>query len=372
MNVMKMVSSSLAKIKEILGNEADSLLNFECKGIPKGTIHKPGPDFIDRVWEKSDRSNEVLNNMHRLFFQTGRLKGTGYISILPVDQGVEHTAAASFFKNIAYFDPEKIIQLAIEGGCSAFASTLGILGSLSRQFARKIPFIVKLNHAELLTKPENPIQSMFADVEQAKLMGAAAVGATIYFGSADARRQIQEVSLAFKKAHELGLVTVLWCYLRNKAEFKKEIIKDDGTKGTKDYHVANDLESQANYLGATIEADIIKQKISEISGGFIDLKYDKPLNNPKIYEKLVQNHPIDWNRFQVANCFMGKVGLINSGGASSENDLKEAVSAAVINKRSGGTGLILGRKAFQRPLEDGIKILNAVQDVYLCEDIDLA
>ena len=324
-------------------------------------IHTPGPDFIDRVWEHSDRNNLVLNNIGRMFNQCGRLAGTGYISILPVDQGVEHTASASFAINPRYFDPENIVKLAIEGGCSGVASTLGVLGSISRKYAHKIPFIVKLNHNELLTKPDLADQTMFATVDQAWDMGAAAIGSTIYFGSPYSRRHIQETSEAFKYAHELGLVCVLWTYLRNKEEFIK-----DG----KDYHTANDLESQANYLGVTIEADIVKQKLSTLNRGFLDLKYGK--TDKIVYEKLATDHPIEWNRYQVANCYMGRVGLINSGGETGGNDLADAVKAAVINKRSGGMGLILGRKAFKKPTPEGIRILNAVQDVYLSKDITIA
>ena len=324
-------------------------------------IHAPGPDFIDRVWEHSDRNNLVLNNIERMFNQRGRLAGTGYISILPVDQGIEHTASASFAINPRYFDPENIVKLAIEGGCNGVASTLGVLGSISRIYARKIPFIVKLNHNELLTKPDLADQTMFATVDQAWDMGAAAIGSTIYFGSPYSRRHIQETSEAFKYAHELGLVCVLWTYLRNKEEFIK-----DG----KDYHTANDLESQANYLGVTIEADIVKQKLSTLSRGFLDLKYGK--TDKLVYNKLATDHPIEWNRYQVANCYMGRVGLINSGGETGGNDLADAVKAAVINKRSGGMGLILGRKAFKKPTPEGIKILNAVQDVYLSKDITIA
>ncbi|MHA1642443.1 MAG: class I fructose-bisphosphate aldolase [Promethearchaeota archaeon] len=349
------------EIKKILGPEADDLLNHECTGIPKDKIHLPGPDFIERVLEHSDRNNLVLGNMERIFNQTGRLAGTGYVSVLPVDQGVEHSASASFAINPSYFDPENIIRLAIDGGCNAVASTLGILGSVSRRYARKIPFIVKLNHNELLTKPELSDQTMFASVEQAWKMGAAAIGATIYFGSKESRRQIKEVSEAFKYAHELGLVCVLWCYLRNKKEFVK-----DG----KDYHTANDLSSQANYLGATIEADIVKQKLSTLNRGFLELNYGK--TDKLVYEKLATDHPIEWNRYQVANCYMGRVGLINSGGESGGTDLHDAVKAAVINKRSGGWGLILGRKAFKKPTPEGIKILHAVQDVYLCKEITIA
>ncbi len=349
------------EIKKLLGNDADNLLNHTCTGIPKEMIHVPGPDFIDRVWEHSDRNNLVLNNIGRMFNQRGRLAGTGYLSILPVDQGVEHTASASFAINPRYFDPENIVKLAIEGGCSGVASTLGVLGSISRKYSYKIPFIVKLNHNELLTKPDLSDQTMFATVDQAWDMGAAAVGSTIYFGSPYSRRQIQETSEAFKYAHELGLVCVLWTYLRN----TKEFIKDG-----KDYHTANDLESQANYLGVTIEADIVKQKLSTLNRGFLDLKYGK--TDKLVYDKLATDHPIEWNRYQVANCYMGRVGLINSGGETGGNDLADAVKAAVINKRSGGTGLILGRKAFKKPTPEGIRILNAVQDVYLSKDITIA
>lgn len=354
-------SLNIDDIKKLLGADADSLLNHTCTGIPKENIHTPGPDFIDRVWEHSDRNNIVLTNMHRLFNQRGRLAGTGYLSILPVDQGIEHTAGASFAANPRYFDPENIIKLAIDGGCNAVASTLGVLGSMSRRYARKIPFLVKLNHNELLSKPEISDQTMFASVDQAWSMGAAAVGSTIYFGSQESRRQIQETSEAFKYAHELGLVCVLWCYLRNQEEF---------VKNGKDYHTANDLESQANHLGATIEADIIKQKISTTSRGFLDLNFGK--TDKLVYEKLATDHPLEWNRYQLTNCYMGRVGLINSGGESGKNDLADAVTAAVINKRSGGMGLILGRKAFKKTTSEGIAILNAVQDVYLNKDITIA
>jgi class I fructose-bisphosphate aldolase len=348
-------------IKKILGSDAEMLLDHTCTGIPKEMIHQPGPDFIARVLEHSDRNNMVLNNMERLFNQRGRLAGTGYVSILPVDQGIEHTASASFATNPSYFDPENLIKLAIDGGCNGLASTLGILGSMSRRYARKLPFILKLNHNELLSKPELSDQTMFASVDQAFDMGAVGVGSTIYFGSHESRRQIQETSEAFKYAHELGLVCVLWCYLRNKDEFIK-----DG----KDYHTANDLESQANYMGVTIEADIVKQKISTLSRGFLDLNFGK--TDKKVYDTIATDHPLEWNRYQVANCFMGRVGLINSGGESGGNDLHDAVKAAVINKRSGGTGLILGRKAFKKSTSEGIKILNAVQDVYLCKEITIA
>lgn len=348
-------------IKKILGSDTEELLDHTCTGIPKDMIHQPGPDFIERVLEHTDRNNMVLNNMERLFNQRGRLAGTGYVSILPVDQGIEHTASASFATNPSYFDPENLIKLALDGGCNGLASTLGILGSMSRRYARKLPFILKLNHNELLSKPELSDQTMFASVDQAFDMGAVGVGSTIYFGSHESRRQIQETSEAFKYAHELGLVCVLWCYLRNKEEFIK-----DG----KDYHTANDLESQANYMGVTIEADIVKQKISTLSRGFLDLNFGK--TDKKVYDTLATDHPLEWNRYQVANCFMGRVGLINSGGESGGNDLHDAVKAAVINKRSGGTGLILGRKAFKKSTSEGIKILNAVQDVYLCKEITIA
>ncbi len=348
-------------IKKILGTDADTLLNHTCTGIPKDMIHQPGPDFIERVVEDSDRNNLVLNNLERIFNQRGRLAGTGYVSILPVDQGIEHTASASFAVNPSYFDPENIIKLAIDGGCNAVASTLGVLGSISRKYARKLPFIVKLNHNELLTKPPLSDQTMFASVDQALDMGAVGVGSTVYFGSQESRRQIQETSEAFKYAHELGLVCVLWCYLRNTEEF---------IKNGKDYHTANDLESQANHLGVTIEADIVKQKISTLSRGFLDLNFGK--TDKLVYNKLATDHPLEWNRYQVANCYMGRVGLINSGGESGGNDLQDAVKAAVINKRSGGMGLILGRKAFKKSKPEGIKILNAVQDVYLSKEIDIA
>jgi len=348
-------------IKKILGSDAEKLLDHTCTGIPKNMIHPPGPDFIERVVEHSDRNNRVLNNMERLFNQRGRLAGTGYMSILPVDQGVEHTASASFAVNPSYFDPENIIKLAVDGGCNGVASTLGILGSISRRYARKVPFIVKLNHNELLSKPTLSDQTMFASVDQAFDMGAVGVGSTIYFGSQDSRRQLQETTEAFRYAHELGLVCVLWCYLRNQEEF---------VKNGKDYHTANDLESQANYLGVTIEADIVKQKISTLNRGFLELNFGK--TDKLVYDKLATDHPLEWNRYQVANCYMGRVGLINSGGESGGNDLQDAVKAAVINKRSGGMGLILGRKAFKKSTPEGIKILNAVQDVYLCKDITIA
>ncbi len=349
------------EIKNLLGSEADNLLNHTCTGIPKTMIHAPGPDYIERVFEHTDRNNRVLNNLSRLFNQTGRLAGTGYLSILPVDQGIEHSASASFAINPSYFDPENIIKLGIDGGCSGVVSTLGVLGSVSRRYARKIPLVVKINHNELLAKPEISDQTLWAGIDQAWEMGAIGIGATIYFGSPNCRRQIQEISEAFKYAHELGLVCILWTYLRNTEEFIK-----DG----KDYHTANDLESQANYLGVTIEADIIKQKLSTTSRGFLDLNFGR--TDKLVYDKLATDHPIEWNRYQVANCYMGRIGLINSGGASGDNDFADAVTAAVINKRSGGMGLILGRKAFKKPTPEGIKILNAVQDVYLSKEITLA
>ncbi len=353
---------NIEEIKNLLGTDADKLLNHTCTGIPRNMIHEPGPDYIDRVFEHSDRNNLVLNNMGRLFNQRGRLAGTGYLSILPVDQGIEHTGSASFAINPSYFDPENIIKLAINGGCNAIVSTLGALGSISRRYARKIPFVVKINHNELLTKPNLSDQTMFANVEQAWKMGAAAIGSTVYFGSPNSRRHIQETSEAFSYAHELGLVCILWCYLRNTEEFIR-----DG----KDYHTANDMESQANHLGVTIEADIIKQKLSTLNRGFLDLNFGK--TDKLVYEKLATDHPLEWNRYQVANCYMGRVGLINSGGESGgKNDLADAVKAAVINKRSGGMGLILGRKAFKKPTPEGIKILNTVQDIYLNKDITIA
>lgn len=358
---------SINEIKDILGEEADDFLNHTCQGISKEALYHPGPDFIDRVVEQSDRNNRVLNNMERLF-QSGRLANTGYLSILPVDHGVEHGAGADFAPNPIYFDPEKIIELAIKGGCSGVASTLGVLGSLARRYSRKIPFILKINHNELLSKPNFYDQTLFASVDQAYKMGAAAVGATIYFGSPEARRQIMEISEAFDYAHELGMVTVLWAYLRNKEEFIKDEV---------DYHDSNDMCSQADHLGATIEADIIKQKISKKNRGFLELDFGR--TSQLVYEKLAPTEGlsegqklIEWNRFQVANCYMGRIGLINSGGPSGENDMQAAIKSAIINKRAGGWGLIMGRKSFQRPMEEGIKIIHAVQDVYLNEEIDLA
>ena len=348
-----------ADIKDLLGDEASSLLGHVCKTIPKEYLNLPGPDFVERIFSISDRSKEVLENLNKIF-NHGRLKGTGYLSILPVDQGVEHSAGASFAPNPLYFDPENIVKLAIEANCSAVASTLGVLGMVSQKYAAKIPFILKINHNELLSYPNTYDQRMFAAVEQAYNMGAAGVGATIYFGSKESRRQIEEVSDAFQIAHEMGLFTVLWCYLRNPA-FEKEGV---------DYHVSADLTGQANYLGSTIEADIIKQKQPTTNQGFLALDFGK--THPLMYEKLTTSHPVDLTRYQVANCFMGRVGLINSGGASGEDDLKQAVRTAVINKRAGGMGLILGRKAFQKPMDEGIKIIHAVQDVYLSRQVTVA
>ena len=350
------------KIQNYLGKESDELLNYKAK-FPKEQLHIPGPDFVDRIFIPSDRNINVIKNLEWLY-QTGRLAGTGYLSILPVDQGIEHSAGASFAKNPVYFDPENIVRLAIEGGCNAVASTLGVLGSVARKYAHKIPFVLKINHNELLTYPNKFDQIMFAGVEQAWDMGAAAVGATIYFGSEESSRQIIEVSEAFQYAHELGLATILWCYTRN-PEFKKD----------KDYHVSADLTGQANHLGVTIQADIIKQKLPENNGGYMALnmgnssygKIDK-----RVYTELTTDHPIDLTRYQVINNYMGRAGLINSGGASGENDFAEATRTAVINKRAGGMGLISGRKAFQRPMDEGVKLLNTIQDVYLCKEVTIA
>ncbi|GAB4418900.1 MAG: class I fructose-bisphosphate aldolase [Anaerolineae bacterium] len=346
-------------IIDLLGEKADELLSFTCKGIPKESLHLPGPDFVDRVWQSSDRNPQVLRSLQSLY-DHGRLAGTGYLSILPVDQGIEHTGGASFAPNPAYFDPENIVKLAIEGGCNAVASTYGVLGAVARKYAHKIPFIVKINHNELLTYPEKYDQVMFGNIKQAWDMGCTAVGATIYFGSAESTRQIVEVSEAFAYAHELGMATVLWCYLRNSA-FKK-----DGV----DYHVAADTTAQANHLGVTIQADIIKQKLPENNGGFKAIGFGK--SSSKMYGELASDNPIDWVRWQVANCYMGRAGLINSGGASGKNDFAEAVYTAVVNKRGGGMGLISGRKAFQRPMAEGAKLLNHIQDVYLDKSITVA
>lgn len=358
-----MATATLSTVEQYLGSKAESLLGFNSPKISKERLHLPGPDFIDRVYALSDRNLRVLNNLHRMFF-TGRLAGTGYLSILPVDQGIEHSGGASFAKNPDYFDGENIVKLAVEGGCNAVASTFGVLGSVARKYAHKIPFIVKINHNELLTYPNQFNQILFGTVQEAYDMGAAAVGATIYFGSAQSDHQIIEISAAFAQAHELGMATVLWCYLRNSA-FKKD----------KDYHVSADLTGQANHLGVTIQADIIKQKLPENNGGYLALnmgdssygKFDK-----RIYSELCSDHPIDLTRYQVANCYMGRAGLINSGGASGANDFEEAVATAVVNKRAGGTGLISGRKAFQRPMSEGVKLLNAIQDVYLAKEITVA
>jgi len=350
-------------IKSLLGSQADSLLNHQCKTIDKGQLHLPSPNQVQEVFSQSDRSGKVQKNLLGLY-NNGRLGGTGFLSILPVDQGIEHSAGASFAKNPDYFDPENIIQLAIEGGCNGVASTVGVLGIMAKKYAHKIPFIVKINHNELLTYPNSYNQVMFGSVEQAHKMGALGVGATIYFGSQESRQQIVEVAQAFEKAHELGLFTVLWCYLRNSA-FKKDT----------DYHASADLTGQANHLGVTIEADIIKQKQPVNNGGYNALneggeKYGK--TDERMYSELSSDHPIDLTRYQVANCYMGRIGLINSGGSSGENDLQQAVKTAVINKRAGGCGLISGRKAFQKPREEGTRLLNAIQDVYLCEEVTVA
>ena len=350
----------MADIISLLGADAQSLLEHKCEGIPASQLHLPGPDFIDRIFEASDRSPQVLRNLSGLF-GSGRLGGSGYVSILPVDQGIEHTAAASFAPNPIYFDPENIIRLAIEGGCNAVASTFGVLAAMSRRYAHRIPFIVKLNHNELLTYPTKYDQIMFGNVQQAWDLGAAGVGATIYFGSEESMRQLQEVSEAFAEAHQLGMFTVLWCYTRNPA------FTLDGV----DYNVAADLTGQANHLGVTIEADIIKQKLPELNGAFNKIKVGK--GDPRQYNELATDNPIDLTRWQVVNCYLGRSGLINSGGASSgESDMAEAVRTAVINKRAGGMGLISGRKAFQRPMTEGTALLNAIQDVYLDESITIA
>ena len=352
-------ASGIAKIEEYLGAEARPLLDYTCKGIPKSSLHLPGPKWVDEIHAGSDRPVPVLRSLQSLV-EHGRLAGTGYVSILPVDQGIEHSAGASFAKNPMYFDPENIVKLAIEGGCNAVASTLGVLGGVARKYAHKIPFLVKFNHNEFLTYPNKFDQIFFASVKQARDMGAVAVGATIYFGSKESDRQIIEISQAFAQAHELGMATVLWCYLRNSA-FKKD----------KDYHVSADLTGQANHLGVTLEADIVKQKLPENNGGYNALKFGK--THPKVYSELTTDNPIDLTRYQVANCYMGRIGLINSGGASAgASDLKEAVKTAVINKRAGGMGLISGRKAFQRPLSVGVRLLNAIQDVYLSREVTVA
>ena len=351
----------MTDIVTLLGADADNLLGHVCRGIPKESLHLPGPDFVDRVVAASDRKLPVLRSLQSLF-GAGRLAGTGYLSILPVDQGIEHSGGASFAPNPAYFDPENIVRLAIEGGCNAVASTLGVLGAVARRYAHRIPFILKFNHNEFLSYPNTYDQSMFASVDQAFEMGAVAVGATVYFGSAESRRQIWEVSQAFQRAHELGMATILWCYLRNGA-FKQ---------GDLDYHVSADLTGQANHLGVTIEADIIKQKKAENNGGFNAVKFSK--THPKVYSELTgDQHPIDLTRYQVANCYMGRAGLINSGGESKgAGDLAQAVRTAVVNKRAGGMGLISGRKAFQKPMAEGVALLNAIQDVYLSAEVSIA
>jgi class I fructose-bisphosphate aldolase len=347
------------KIIELLGNEAEDLLNHQCNAIPKKNLCLPGPDFVDRALLSSDRPVRVLRNLQSLF-NSGRLAGSGYLSILPVDQGVEHTAGASFAPNPIYFDPENIVKLALEAGCNGVASTLGILGAVSRKYAHQIPFILKFNHNELLTYPNKYDQIPFASIDQAFDMGAVAVGATIYFGSSESNRQIQEISEAFAHAHNLGMATILWAYLRNPA-FKT----DDA-----DYHVASDLTGQANYLAATIEADIVKQKQPQNNGGFSALEFGKI--HEKMYSDLISDHPIDLTRYQVANCYMGRIGLINSGGGSGENDMAQAVRTAVINKRAGGMGLISGRKTFQKPMKEGVEMFHAIQDVFLDPDVTVA
>lgn len=352
------------RIAELLGNDADSLLNHTSNTVPKDQLYLPGPNFVDMVYTQTDRNPQVLRSLQQMF-DHGRLGGTGYLSILPVDQGIEHSAGASFAKNPRYFDPEGIVELAIEGGCNAVASTFGVLGAVARKYAHRIPFLVKLNHNELLTYPNKYDQVMFGSVQQAWDMGAVAVGATVYFGSEESTRQLMEVAEAFALAHELGMATVLWCYMRN-GEFQ--------VNGT-NYETSADLSSQANHLGVTIQADIIKQKLPTNNGGFKalnsgDSSYGKL--DERIYSQLTSDHPIDLTRYQVANCYMGRAGLISSGGASGANDFAEVVVTAVVNKRAGGTGLISGRKAFQRPMEEGIALLNAIQDVYLCEEVTIA
>jgi class I fructose-bisphosphate aldolase len=349
-----------SRLEELLGDEAESLLQHRSTTIDASLLHLPGPDFVDRIFTDTDRSSTVLRNLQWMF-DHGRLGGTGYVSILPVDQGIEHSGGASFAPNPKYFDPENLVELAVEGGCNAFASTLGVLGAVSRRWAHKLPFIVKLNHNELLTYPNGADQIMFASAQRAADMGAVGVGATIYFGSPESDRQIVEVSRAFEEAHRLGMFTVLWCYLRNSA------FKQDGV----DYSLSADLTGQANHLGVTIEADIIKQKLPEVAApGFTDLNFGK--TDKRVYSDLMTPHPIDMTRYQLANCYMGRAGLINSGGASGANDLQDAVKTAVINKRAGGTGLISGRKAFQKPVADGIELLNAIQDVYLSPEVTIA
>jgi class I fructose-bisphosphate aldolase len=352
-------AAGIGRLESILGDDR-ALLAHECKTIARESLHLPGPDFVDRTFALSDRSPRVLRSLQSLF-DGGRLGGTGYVSILPVDQGIEHSAGASFAPNPAYFDSENIVKLAIEGGCNAVASTLGVLGSVSRKYAHRIPFILKFNHNEFISYPNSYDQIRFGSVKQASDMGAVGVGATVYFGSEESKRQIVEVSEMFQQAHELGLFTVLWCYLRNPAFKTKEA----------DYHLAADLTGQANHLGVTIEADIIKQKLPETNGGYNAVNFGK--THKSVYSQLTSDNPIDLTRYQLANCYMGRAGLINSGGASSgEGDLKEAVKTAVINKRAGGMGLISGRKAFQRPMKEGVELLNAIQDVYLAKEVTVA
>lgn len=359
---MAATEMTTSRLEELLGDEASTLLEHECKTVDKANLHLPGPDFVDRVLVQTDRSPNVLRNFEWML-NTGRLAGTGYFSILPVDQGIEHSGAASFAPNPIYFDPENLVKLAVEGGCNAFASTVGVLGAVSRRWAHKFPFIVKLNHNQLLTYPNEYDQTMFATVQRAHELGAAGVGATIYYGSEQSNRQIVEVSRAFEEAHRLGMFTVLWCYLRNPA-FKK-----DGV----DYHVSADLTGQANHLGVTIEADIIKQKLPENNGGYPAMGSGYGKTSKLVYEELTTDNPIDLTRWQVVNCYMGRAPLINSGGASSgATDLAEAVRTAVINKRAGGAGLISGRKAFQRPMDEGIALLHAIQDVYLSDEVTIA
>lgn len=353
---------SYSKIQELLGSEAESLLNHQCQTISKDHLHLPGPDFVERVFVNTNRNPQVLRNLQSIY-DHGRLGGTGYVSILPVDQGIEHSAGASFAPNPIYFDPENIVKLAIEGGCNAVASTYGVLASVSRKYAHRIPFVVKINHNELMTYPNDFNQIMFGQVEAAWDMGAAAVGATIYFGSEESSRQIVEVAEAFERAHELGMATILWCYLRNSG-FKK-----DGV----DYHTAADITAQANHLGVTIQADIIKQKLPTNNGGYTAIGFGK--THDKVYSELSSDHLIDLCRYQVANCYMGRAGLINSGGASTgskSDDMTEAIKTAVINKRAGGTGLISGRKAFQKDMSEGVALLNAIQDVYLNNEVTIA
>ena len=348
-----------ARIKELLGEELDDLLGHTCQGIRKEDLHLPGPDFVDRVWRDSDRGSRVLRNLQSLY-DHGRLGGTGYLSILPVDQGIEHSGGSAFGPNPRYFDPAAIVELAVEGGCNAIASTVGVLGAVSRRYAHRIPFIAKLNHNELLTYPSKYDQIMFGEVEQAWNLGAVAVGATIYFGSEESSRQIVEVSEAFVRAHELGMATVLWCYLRN----------EKFTKDGVGYESAADLTGQANHLGVTIQSDLIKQKLPTNNGGFRAIGFGK--SHPRMYDDLITDHPIDRVRWQVANDYMGRAGLINSGGASGADDFRDAAFTALVNKRGGGTGLISGRKAFQRPMEEGVELLNLIQDVYLADEITVA